>query len=295
MRELSHRGAARGRRRPGRAPARRVSRSFIPEAAANGTTCIDNSSAFRMDPDVPLSIPEVNPEALDGDPPRGSSPYRTARRSPRCSRSAPLHRAAGLTSARAVVLPIRERRRSHRCQRAPRAGREAPRRRGVARPSRSRRACPSGRCSARRSPTTCVAKIGEFEADGFTGEETKMMAEPRKILGLPDLPVVATRGPRARGGRSRRVDPGGVLTDRSTWPRRVELLRRRTRRGALGRPRARRLPVADRRRRARRGAGGSHPAGARPRRRARVVQLRRQPPQGRGAGRVQIAEHLFVS
>ena len=41
-----------------------VSRSFIPEAAANGTVCIDNSSAFRMDPDVPLTIPEVNPASL---------------------------------------------------------------------------------------------------------------------------------------------------------------------------------------------------------------------------------------
>src|SRR5215210_2274439 len=41
-----------------------VSRSFIPQAAGAGTTCIDNSSAFRLDPAVPLSIPEVNPEAL---------------------------------------------------------------------------------------------------------------------------------------------------------------------------------------------------------------------------------------
>src|SRR6185312_15432481 len=37
-----------------------------------------------------------------------------------------------------------------------------------------------------------VPKIGEFEAGGYTGEEAKMMAEPRKILGLPDLKVVAT-------------------------------------------------------------------------------------------------------
>jgi len=37
-----------------------------------------------------------------------------------------------------------------------------------------------------------VAKIGEFGPDGYTGEETKIMAEPRKILGLPDLHVVAT-------------------------------------------------------------------------------------------------------
>src|SRR5207253_1008280 len=35
-------------------------------AAAAGTISIDNSSAFRMDPDVPLIIPEINPEAIDG-------------------------------------------------------------------------------------------------------------------------------------------------------------------------------------------------------------------------------------
>ena len=63
-----------------------VSRSFIREAAAAGTTCIDNSSAFRMEPDVPLSIPEVNPEALEGDPKIVAVP--TAPRSPRCWRSA---------------------------------------------------------------------------------------------------------------------------------------------------------------------------------------------------------------
>jgi len=37
-----------------------------------------------------------------------------------------------------------------------------------------------------------VAKVGEFGPDGYTGEEAKIMAEPRKILGLPDLHVVAT-------------------------------------------------------------------------------------------------------
>src|SRR5205823_12626810 len=43
-----------------------VSRTFLPDAAGAGTICIDNSSAFRMDPDVPLVIPEINAEALRG-------------------------------------------------------------------------------------------------------------------------------------------------------------------------------------------------------------------------------------
>ena len=43
-----------------------VSRVHAPRAAAAGCTVIDNSSLYRMDPDVPLIVPEVNPEAIDG-------------------------------------------------------------------------------------------------------------------------------------------------------------------------------------------------------------------------------------
>ncbi|KAK1288808.1 hypothetical protein QJS10_CPB19g01679 [Acorus calamus] len=43
-----------------------VSREFGPVAAAKGVVVVDNSSAFRMVPGVPLVIPEVNPEAMDG-------------------------------------------------------------------------------------------------------------------------------------------------------------------------------------------------------------------------------------
>src|SRR4029453_16566281 len=73
-----------------------VSRSFIPEAAARGVTCIDNSSAFRMDPDVPLAIPEVNPESLAGSPKIVAVANCTTIAT--VLAVAPLHRAAGLTS-----------------------------------------------------------------------------------------------------------------------------------------------------------------------------------------------------
>ena len=43
-----------------------VSKQYAPIAAAAGCTVIDNSSHYRMDPDVPLIVPEVNPEAIDG-------------------------------------------------------------------------------------------------------------------------------------------------------------------------------------------------------------------------------------
>ncbi|TFI59360.1 aspartate-semialdehyde dehydrogenase [Sphingomonas parva] len=43
-----------------------VSKDYAPKAAAAGCTVIDNSSLYRMDPDVPLIVPEVNAEAIDG-------------------------------------------------------------------------------------------------------------------------------------------------------------------------------------------------------------------------------------
>lgn len=42
-----------------------VSKQWLPKAVAAGATCVDNTSAFRMEPDVPLVVPEVNPQALE--------------------------------------------------------------------------------------------------------------------------------------------------------------------------------------------------------------------------------------
>jgi aspartate-semialdehyde dehydrogenase len=53
-------------------------------------------------------------------------------------------------------------------------------------------ALPVGEVFGKTIAYNVVAKIAEFEPGGYTGEEAKMMAEPRKILELPDLPVVAT-------------------------------------------------------------------------------------------------------
>jgi aspartate-semialdehyde dehydrogenase len=47
-------------------PGAKVSAAFAPKAAARGACVIDNTSHFRMDPDVPLVVPEVNPGALSG-------------------------------------------------------------------------------------------------------------------------------------------------------------------------------------------------------------------------------------
>jgi aspartate-semialdehyde dehydrogenase len=166
-----------------------VARSFVREAAAAGTTCIDNSSAFRMDPDVPLSIPEVNPEALDGHPKIVAVPNCTTVTA--LLAVGPLHRAAGLRSlmissyqsvsgagwkgTRELVEQV---------------GKLQGQVEELGHPDAA--SLPVGDVFGKTIAFNVVAKIGEFGPDGYTVEETKIMAEPRKILGIPDLHVVAT-------------------------------------------------------------------------------------------------------
>ena len=71
-----------------------VSKILVPEAAKRGCIAIDNSSAFRMDPEVPLIVPEVNPHALAG--------HKNIIANPNCSTIqaavvlAPLHKLFGI-------------------------------------------------------------------------------------------------------------------------------------------------------------------------------------------------------
>ena len=60
------------------------SREWAQRFVDAGAVVVDNSSAFRKDPDIPLVVSEVNPDALDATP--GSSPTPTARRWSRCCR-----------------------------------------------------------------------------------------------------------------------------------------------------------------------------------------------------------------
>ncbi len=166
-----------------------VSRSFVPAAAAAGTTCIDNSSAFRMDPDVPLAIPEVNPEALQGGPKVVAVPNCTTITA--MMAVAPLHRAAGL---RSLVLSSYQSVSGAGHKGIAELSGQIEKLRGtedeLAHPRFED--LPSGDVIGKTIAYNVVAKIADFQDDGFTGEEAKMMAEPRKILCLPDLPVAAT-------------------------------------------------------------------------------------------------------
>lgn len=166
-----------------------VARSFVREAAAAGTVCIDKSSAFRMEPDVPLVIPEVNPEALEGSP--------TIVAVPNCTTIvammalAPLHRAAGL---RSLVLSS--------YQAVSGAGRDGTRElaeqieklhgqvEDLGHPDAA--ALPAGDVFGKTMAFNVLPKIDDFAEDGSTGEEVKTVEESRKILGIPDLDVAAT-------------------------------------------------------------------------------------------------------
>jgi aspartate-semialdehyde dehydrogenase len=139
------------------------------EAIARGATVIDNGSDFRLDPHVPLVVPEVNAEALR----RHSGLIANAN----CSTIqmvltlAPLAREFGLEK---VVVST--------YQAVSGSGRG-----GV-------EALEDGRDDVYPKPIhrNAIPLIGGIGEDGYSTEETKMRLETRKILGLPDLPVYAT-------------------------------------------------------------------------------------------------------
>ena len=166
-----------------------TSRALAPAAAGEGAVVVDNSSAFRMDPAVPLVVPEINADAL------GS--HRGIVANPNCTTitavmaAAPLHHAAGLR--RMVVSSY---------QSVSGAGQRGVRElveqveklRGqeeeLARPVVD--ALPSGEVFGRTIAYNVVPRGGTFADDGTTTEERKLVDESRKILGLPELEVAAT-------------------------------------------------------------------------------------------------------
>ncbi len=168
-----------------------VSRSALPPAARAGTVCIDNSSAFRMDPDVPLVIPEINPQAL--------AAHRNLIANGNCTAItalmaiAPLHLRFGLRSlvtssyqsasgiGQKGVRELLEQVEKLRGQEESLAGPDPG-------------ALPVGEVFGRTIAYNVLpfCERADPEDSGFTTEELKMGNEARKVLGIPDLPVVAT-------------------------------------------------------------------------------------------------------
>ena len=161
-------------------PGGKVSAEYAPKAAAAGCVVIDNTSHFRMDPDIPLVVPEVNPEALK------DYKKKNIIANPNCSTIQmvvalkPLHDLA--TIKRVVVSTY---------QSVSGAGRPAM----DALFSQSRSILTHQPIEVepffKRIAFNVIPQIDVFMDDGFTKEEWKMRVETQKILD-PRIEVVAT-------------------------------------------------------------------------------------------------------
>ena len=155
-----------------------ASERLVPKAVAAGAVCIDNSATFRMDPKVPLVVPEVNPHHL--------KEHSGIIANPNCSTI------QMVLALKALVGKGLKRVSVATYQSVSGTGKEA-----IEELEEQSRAWSRGESSAAKVyPDTiafnCLPQIGSIGADGFTGEERKMIEEPRKILDLPQLPVAAT-------------------------------------------------------------------------------------------------------
>ena len=161
--------------------AKGASKQFGWEAVRRGGVVIDNGDDFRMDPRVPLVIPEINAAALDA--------HQGLIANPNCSTIitlmglAPLHRAVPIRRFTAVTF-----------QSVSGTGRAA-----IDELDAQARAWAAGQpltasVYPRQIAFNVLPQIGGFkpEMPGFTSEEAKMLFESRKILGAPELRVAAT-------------------------------------------------------------------------------------------------------
>ena len=165
-----------------------TSELLAPQFAAAGCYVVDNSSFWRMDPSVPLVVPEINADVL--------TPRDRIIANPNCSTIqmvlplAPLHQAYGIK--RIVVSTY---------QSVTGAGQ-----RGIAQ-LEAERAGGSGSKFPHRIDLNVIPHIDAFLPDGYTKEEMKMVNETRKILRDASIAVSATtvRVP-VKGGHSESVN-----------------------------------------------------------------------------------------
>ena len=168
-----------------------VSREWAPLAVQRGVTIIDNSAAWRMDEDVPLVVPEVNPDEVR-NPPKGIIA------SPNCTMLAMVLPVAALHRrfilARLIVSSY---------QAASGAGKGGVDElwdqtetvakepdlvgRGLA-----REVLEAGSVFAHPLAMNVIPQIGSMSENGYTSEEIKVGEETRKVLGIAGLPVTAT-------------------------------------------------------------------------------------------------------
>ena len=156
-----------------------ISKAFRPAVVGSGAIMIDNSSAFRMEEDVPLVVPEVNPEDVKWN--------KGVIANPNCTTAimlvavAPLHRAKGLKRLVAATY-----------QAASGAGAK-----GMQELLLQTRQILNGepiepKAFAHRIAFNLIPHIDVFQENGYTKEELKMLNESRKMLHLPELMISCT-------------------------------------------------------------------------------------------------------
>ena len=150
-----------------------TSKKFSPIAASKGCVVIDNSSAWRMEPDVPLVVPEVNPYDIEKN--------NGIIANPNCS----------TIQAVVVLKPLHEK---YGLKRVVFSTYQAVSGAGMAGYLDLEDGLKG--CAPKKFPHpiagNCLPHIDVFLPNGYTKEEMKMILETRKILGLPDLKVTAT-------------------------------------------------------------------------------------------------------
>ena len=177
-----------------------VSATWAPVAAQQGCIVVDKSAAWRMDPEVPLVVPEVNPQALE-------TTHKGIVASPNCTTLAmvvpvsSLHRAAVLE--RLVLASYQA------VSGAGKAGTDelwhqtevAVKHPEAIREGAGADILEGGETFSEPIAFNVVPVCGSFKEEGYTSEELKLCRETRKIMSLPELPVTATcvRVPVVRG------------------------------------------------------------------------------------------------
>ena len=150
-----------------------VSEKFAPIAASHGVTVVNNSSRWRMDPQVPLIVPEVNPEDIEWN--------RGIIANPNCS----------TIQALVVLKPLHDK---YTIKRVIYSTYQAVSGSGVNGISDLREGM-AGRDQTTAYPHpiagNCLPHIDVFEDNGYTKEEMKMINETHKVLG-EDIKVTAT-------------------------------------------------------------------------------------------------------
>jgi len=156
-----------------------ISKEYAPRFVKDGAIVIDNSSAWRLDPDVPLVVPEVNPEDVEN--------HKGIIANPNCSTIQmvvalkPIYDAVGIS---AIVVAT--------YQSVSGAGAKAIRELE----EQTRAWCRGEQMEVKNLPRriafNVIPQIDVFTENGYTKEEMKMLNETRKIMHDPNIKVSAT-------------------------------------------------------------------------------------------------------